>query len=356
MRKKLKKTYKLLRSYYFSALYKKIHLKSEFQPKFIKLKKPKLNKISYKVYSIKNCRIYTNCVENVSVIKNNQLIAEGSMQQISGNLVSAKRNEVLKSGTPKFLKKIDGNVFNLTQGASGYNNYSHWLLDIVPKIIILSKAYDLKKVDYFYFSKLNHFQKETLKILKLSSIKIIDSKFNKHCLVENLMFCTHPHYFKGTLFNAHSNIPKWIIYNLRKIFLTAASKKIGNCKKIYIDRSDSQYNHCKIINDTEIKKYLKKKGFKIIRLSEYSLKQQISIFKNCNLVVGPHGAGLVNLIFCKKKTKVLEIKNIGHPNIGYQKISKYNKLKHQFIMLKKIENNKQGDMFLPIKKLENFLN
>ena len=111
MRKKLKKTYKLLRSYYFSALYKKIHLKSEFQPKFIKLKKPKLNKISYKVYSIKNCRIYTNCVENVSVIKNNQLIAEGSMQQISGQLVSAKRNEVLKSGTPKFLKKIRWKCF-----------------------------------------------------------------------------------------------------------------------------------------------------------------------------------------------------------------------------------------------------
>ena len=170
------------------------------------------------------------------------------------------------------------------------------------------------------------------------------------------MFCTHPHYFKGTLFNAHSNIPKWIIYNLRKIFLTAASKKIINYKKIYIDRSDSQYNHCKIINDTEIKKYLKKKGFKIIRLSEYSLKEQISIFKNCKLIVGPHGAGLVNLIFCKKKTKVLEIKNIGHPNISYQKISKYNNLKHQYIMLKKIENNKQGDMFLPIKKLENFLN
>ena len=356
MRKKLKKTYKLLRSYYFSALYKKIHLKSEFKPKFIKLKKPKLNKISYKIYSIKNCRIFTNCVENVSVIKNNQLIKEGSMQQISGKLVNAKRNEVLKSGTPKFLKKINGNVFNLTQGASGYDNYSHWLLDIVPKIIILSKAHDLKNIDYFYFSKLNHFQKETLKILKLSSIKIIDSKLNKHCLVENLMFCTHPHYFKGTLLNAHSNIPKWIICYLRKIFLAAASKKIENCKKIYIDRSDSQYNHCKIINDTEIKKYLKKKGFKIIRLSEYSLKEQISIFKNCNLVVGPHGAGLANLIFCKKKTKVLEIKNIGHPNIGYQKISKYNKLKHRFIMLKKIENNKQGDMFLPIKKLEKFLN
>ena len=79
------------------------------------------------------------------------------------------------------------------------------------------------------------------------------------------------------------------------------------------------------------------------------------IFKNCDYVIGPHGAGFANLIFCKRKTKVLEIQNIGHPNKGYQKISKYNKLKHQFIKLKKIENNERGDMYLPIKKLENFL-
>ena len=356
MRKKLKKTYKVLRNYYFSVLYKKIHLKGEFRPNFKSLKKPKLKTKSYKVYTIKNCRIYTNCVENVSIIKNNQLVVEGSMQQISGKLVSSKNNEVLKSGTPKFLKKVNGNVFNLTQGASGYNNYAHWLLDIVPKIKILSLVYNLKNIDYFYFSKLNRFQKETFKILKLNSIKIIDSKSNKHCLIENLIFCTHPNYFKGTISDAHSNIPKWIIRYLRKTFLTAADKKIEKHKKIYIDRSDSRYNHCKIINDSEIKEYLKNQGFQIIRLSKHSLKKQVSIFKSCNYVIGPHGAGLANLIFCKRKTKVLEIKNIGHPNKVYQKISKLNKLKHRFIMLKKIKNNKKGDMYLPIKKLKNYLN
>ena len=356
MRKKLKKTYKVLRNYYFSVLYKKIHLKGEFKPSFKSLKKPKLKTKSYKVYTIGNCRIYTNCVENVSIIKDNQLVVEGSMQQISGKLVSAKSNEVLKSGTPKFLKKVNGNVFNLTQGASGYNNYAHWLLDIVPKIKILSLVYNIKNIDYFYFSKLNRFQKETFKILKLNSIKIIDSKSNKHCLMENLIFCTHPNYFKGTISDAHSNIPKWIIRYLRKTFLTAADKKIEKHKKIYIDRSDSRYNHCKIINDSEIKEYLKNQGFQIIRLSKHSLKKQVSIFKSCNYVIGPHGAGLANLIFCKRKTKVLEIKNIGHPNKVYQKISKLNKLKHRFIMLKKIKNNKKGDMYLPIKKLKNYLN
>ena len=356
MRKKLKKTYKILRSYYFSVLYKKINLRGSFKPTFKTLKKPKLKKNSYKVYSIKNCRIYTNCVENVSVIKDNQLISEGSMQQISGKLVKAEKNEVLKSGTPKFLKKVKGRVFNLTQGASGYNNYAHWLFDILPKIKILSQVYSLKKIDHFYFSKLNDFQKETFKILKLNQIKIIDSKLYKHCLIDDLIFCTHPNYFKGTFSSAQNNIPKWIIDYLRKILLPTANEKINRYKKIYIDRSDSQYNHCKIINDMEIQKYLKNLGFKVIKLSKHSLKKQISIFKNCNYVIGPHGAGMANLVFCKKKTKVLEIKNIGHPNRVYQKISEFNKLEHRYIMLKKIKNNKKGDMFLSIKKLQNYLN
>ena len=99
MRKKLKKIYKELRNYYFSILYKKINLKGAFKPKFKTLKNLKIKKYPYKVYMIQNCRIYTNCVENVSIIKNNQLIPEGSMQQINGKLVNARKNEVLKTKT-----------------------------------------------------------------------------------------------------------------------------------------------------------------------------------------------------------------------------------------------------------------
>ena len=356
MSKKRKKTYKMLRSYFFSILYKKININGDFKPKFKIVKKIHLNKNPYKVYTVQNCRIYTNCVENVSIIKNNKLITEVSMQQINGKLVSAKKNEVLKTGTPKFLKKIKGNVFSLVQGASGYNNYAHWLFDIVPKIKILSEAYNLKKVDYFYFSKLNTYQRDTFKILKLNPNKIINSKINKHCFVENLIFCTHPNYIKGTFSSAQNNLPKWIIDFLRKIFLKNTSKKFGKYEKIYIDRSDSKYNHCKIINDEEIKKYLKKKGFKIVKLSKFSLRKQISIFKNCTYVIGPHGAGMANLIFCKSKTKVIEIKYLGHPNRVYKRISKLNRLRHSFIMLKKIKNKENGDMYLPIQKLKRYLN
>ena len=143
---------------------------------------------------------------------------------------------------------------------------------------------------------------------------------------------------------------------MRKKFLRNTVKKFEKYKKIYIDRSDSQYNHCKIINDDEIKKYLKKEGFKIVKLSKFSLSKQISIFKNCNYVIGPHGAGMANLIFCKRKAKVREIQYFGHPNRVYKRISNINKLRHRFIMLKKIKNDKKGDMYLPVQKLKKYLN
>ena len=86
------------------------------------------------------------------------------------------------------------------------------------------------------------------------------------------------------------------------------------------------------------------------------LDKKFKFFKNCNLVIGPHGAGMANLIFCKRNTKVIEIQHFGHPNKVYQRISKFNKLKHHFIMLKKIKNEKKGDMLLEVRRLKNYLN
>ena len=67
---------------------------------------------------------------------------------------------------------------SLTQGASGHKNYFHWLYDILPKINICSKNYDLRKIDYFYLSKLEKYQKSSLEILGYDNIKIIDSNIS----------------------------------------------------------------------------------------------------------------------------------------------------------------------------------
>tara|TARA_Y100000389_G_C17411420_1_gene491139 strand:- start:280 stop:1302 length:1023 start_codon:yes stop_codon:yes gene_type:complete len=317
------------------------------------LDKINVKKFKYQIIKINGGRVFSNFVENVSVISNNILLKKFSFQQINGYLRQDK-NQVLSTGTPKFKKKLAGKTLVLTQGASSHFNYSHWLFDVVPKLIMISEFYKLSKIDYFYFSKLNNFQKETLKILKINPDKFIDSNKYRHIEAEKLIAVTHPNYFKKTFFFAHSHLPGWIINSLKNIFLSKRLKK-KNYKKIFIDRNDSTENHCKLINNYEVKEFLKKNGFKILQLSKLKIIDQISIFRNCKEIIAPHGAGLANLTFCKSRTKVTELIPENIKNEEYKRVSKLNKLKHKFVYLKNIKDNKIGDMYINLKLLKKFI-
>ena len=352
-----KKSYRSARSKLFVSIYGKISLsKNPPNCNFKKIKsdnKLRINNYDYKLFKIKDGRVFTDNIENVSILSENKLLDKFSYQQIKGELVSSKYNQIIKSGTPKFLTKFKGSVAILAQGASGYNNYSHFLFDIIPKIKLISMAINLKKIDYLYFSKLNKYQKQIIKKFDLDKKKIIDSDIYRYIQCDQLIGVTHPNYFKKNISYAHSNMPPWIIFYLRKIFLD--NRKTSKYNKIFIDRSDSQLNHCKLINNNEIKKFLKERGFKILRLSKFSFNRQINIFKNAKTVIGPHGAGFANLTFCKKKTKVIEIKPHDHPNKVYERLCKINKLKYRLIKLKKIKNKKIGDMYLKKELLKRYI-
>ena len=309
---------------------------------------------NYKFLKINNGRVFTNFVENVSVISNSKLIKDFSFNQISGKLKNSK-NEVLKIGTPKIIKNYHGVVALLTQGASGHENYAHWLIDIIPKIKMLNTKYPKKKIDYYYFSKLNNFQKQTLKILNIKQNNFIDSNTHRHIKVKTLLAVTHPNYFKNTFFYAQSNLPVWIVLYLKKIFLKKETKRDKKFEKIFINRNDSKKSHCKFINNIQIIKFLKRKNFKILELSKLNFRKQVSIFNNARTIISPHGAGLINIIFCRKGAKIFEFKPKTNKNLLFKRISKINKLIHKTIYLKKIKNNKNGDMLAKLENLGKYL-
>ena len=131
-------------------------------------------------------------------------------------------------------------------------------------------------------------------------------------------------------------------------------KKFNANKKIFIDRTDSVSAYCQIQNQSEVSNYLKNKGFSTYQLKKLSFFEKIHLFKNAEIIVGAHGAGFANLVFCKPQTRVIEIRPDINPNTIYERISYINELNYQLIQTKKI-NEKQkkiGDIYLPIKKLE----
>ncbi len=90
--------------------------------------------------------------------------------------------------------------------------------------------------------------------------------------------------------------------------------------KIYISRKNSF--HRSLINEDDVEKLFERYGFEIIYAEDHSLEDQIDMFSNASVVAGPHGAGLSNIVFCKRLSKLFELFSPRYSPDCFEKISK----------------------------------
>ncbi|MDB2474321.1 glycosyltransferase family 61 protein [bacterium] len=355
----MKKLYKLIITIIFYLIYgkiKKIIDRSKNQKISIINKDKKI----YKIYSIFNCRIFTDTIHDTAFLYDNKIIKGVSFQLRKNINSNIKNNIVFIRGTPKILKKIQSPLLCILTGGAGNNNYWHWMYDALPRIGLVENKYKLKNFSKILVpDKSYKFQIETLKLLGIVN-KSISSKYNKHIYSKHIIATNHPWQHSNSAHKDIGNVPKWISLWLKKKFLKFKSDK-KFYKKIYIDRSDSKFsrlNQRQIVNEDEIKKILIKKKFKIVTLSKFSFIDQIAIFNSAKIIIGNHGAGFANLVFCKKNAKIIEFidKNTSKP---IKKISKDLNLKYFSLLGKRIGKNKynqNNNLEIPINKLIKIIN
>lgn len=354
-----KKTFQNL----FKVIYGRIKIldnKSEFNFKKYNIEKININgqvyTVNKNIYEIDNARIFTDLVEHVAIIKDNFILPKISYQQIKGELKETSYNKVLFSGTNRMKKKIKGKVLSLLQGASG-NNYFHFMFDIVPKILLLEKMNLLKQIDFFLVPNIQNWQKTILSNFGILEKQLLDSNKFRHIEAEKIYALDHPWYIKGIVQDEIANIPNWIILSLREKFLDY-SKKFPITDKIFIDRSDSIYNHCKLINNNEIMDYLSKNNFKSYQISKLDFFEQIHLFKNAKIIIGPHGAAFTNIIFSNPGLKIIELIPRTHSSIKCEKFSNllnFNYTRVNLDLIEDLDKNEIGDMKISILNLEEIL-
>jgi len=83
-------------------------------------------------------------------------------------------------------------------------------------------------------------------------------------------------------------------------------------KRILISRRDASMDgppRRRVANETELAAALAPLGFERYELSDMSVRQQIELFQQAEFVIGPHGAGFVNMIFSRPGTKAIVLEN-----------------------------------------------
>ena len=171
------------------------------------------------------------------------------------------------------------------------DNYYHWMVEAVPKIRYL-RAFEAEQepVTLLIPGDAPPFVSETLDLLGWPDSRIKRAEYESYCVSE-LVVPSFPDRRPADF--------KW----LREEILENAPDNIpesGN--NIYVSRANSVER--RVVNEDEVMDVLSEFGFKRYLLEERSLAANARLFADADVIVGPHGAGLTDIIFAGNSTLV----------------------------------------------------
>jgi capsular polysaccharide biosynthesis protein len=192
------------------------------------------------------------------------------------------------------------------------NNYAHFLTEILPKIAIYFKGGLDSSVKVIIDLCLHENILHAMEIVVGSNLEVIGLKPNETVFVRSLHVMStcgsvpfEPKIVKSD-FEGYSNgeFSSLALMYMRNLIQSKISDvpKAGFALKLYIKRNSSYRN---IINSTEVEDMLLKNGFITISPEAMSFIEQVKVFSNADIVIGPTGSGFANIIFCKPETKII---------------------------------------------------
>jgi capsular polysaccharide biosynthesis protein len=174
-------------------------------------------------------------------------------------------------------------------------NYGHFLLDCLGRLALFEQAgFTLADVDYLFCPKPPSKTAQRLfEQLGLAGCTCIWADDNRGRILrtETLIAPTFP----GT----RRNYPRWLPRFLQQKLLPSPPTP---SRRLYISRAGCRRN---VANEAEIVAILKKYDFEIYDPSRQD--NQPHDFAEAAIIVGPHGSGLADLVFCQRGTTVLEL-------------------------------------------------
>lgn len=193
----------------------------------------------------------------------------------------------------------------------GENTY-HWLCENLPDIL-QARFHAIKhdiKPSSIITSKSPRLAKEYLRLCGINE-PIIESEDHHFALERPVIRSKHFYKQETHLSTNIRSVRQALDHTYRSI-----DEKIHQSQKIFIERREGSPNfpmarHRRIYPQAQLHAHLRKLGFEIIYLEDYSVTEQIKVCRNAKVISGMHGAGLTNIIHSRAETQLIEIT---HPN------------------------------------------
>ena len=180
----------------------------------------------------------------------------------------------------------------------GHNdNFYHWLIDELPRLSVVERTGLFDKAPILIDQNASYWQREALSLLDIDQSRLRPVNFKRPLLFKNLII---PSCLSRDMV-AH---PEAVSFMRKKLVLDQAYKPTAD-KRIYITRSSNTTSGRSMLNESKIVDKFKRANFKIVDTSQLSIQEQIEMFHDVDVIAGPGGAGLANILFGPKGARVL---------------------------------------------------
>jgi hypothetical protein len=194
-----------------------------------------------------------------------------------------------------------------------YDNYYHWVTQSLPAIDFAMRRAGQARNSRIALPPLKPWQEESLRLLG-------------HGVVERMVISKRDRLYGFNMIEFSNILTGATAFSRSKVVAETYSHLRQAVKwprqanrNIYVARTDS--SHRKMRNEMDLIHELSKRGFDILEAGKIGFAEQIATFQSATLIVGPHGAGLTNIAFCRPGTFVYELVPQQYVNVCFRNLA-----------------------------------
>jgi capsular polysaccharide biosynthesis protein len=261
------------------------------------------------------------------------------------------------------------------------DNYYHWMIESLPRLLMVKRLYP--ECTFLVPKPAPAFIDRTLALMGISNTHKLRRHYDTALALHKLLIPELVYYYeerenpyfiakaqtatleKGTA--PPPDLPLFtrqeLIVEVRETLLSHYQKPARAKRRIYASRASQKGR--RLQNEALLLPLLEKWGFEIVLFETLSFDEQLQLMLETEILLGIHGANLVNMLFLPPTAQVIELMNEAHFNEAYYLLASSLQLPYYAVPCKMADSRLEGetnkvlrndaDLLVPVQALEQTL-
>jgi hypothetical protein len=209
------------------------------------------------------------------------------------------------------ITKPTRNYFNMLGPHSGHRHFFHFLIDRLPKLHYLLERFALgqEPITVLVNDNLPAFQRDIYRFIaeRYPNVLIEAVPASERWRLPKLYYLDDYQPLEDNDINVEHTFTSRASLDFTRKLILGGYGVVPHAarRRLYVSRNDTRKRHVR--NEDALYSVLLKMGFEIVTAGTLSFREQATLFSQAEIICGPHGAGLTNMLFAPQGARIIEI-------------------------------------------------